>query len=299
MRHVRQSNKPITPPTPATRRRRWVWVAGAGAVVVLAVGAWLYARERPRAADRTAALAAAADQGPDAGEQLKACLARDPNDVEVVETLVVWSLRSGVPFAQVEPHLDRLCELKPADPAPWRTRASQRIRNGRPAEGIADGLRALELDPSDDATRKLVAAAALEAGDHAVAARELERLLESSPRPPDEIASMLVRAHLQAGDAGAPNRSSTATSPRREPTPRAGSSAGSSARRPAGTRRPPPPSGPRPTSRRSTAPARSSPSPAPCRRPAATTTPERRSTNSTPCRRGSGRSWTPISSRTT
>ncbi len=135
-----------------------------GAVVVLAIGGW-FARERARAADRLEALAAGYEQHPDAGERLTACLARDPNDVRVLETLVVWSLRGQTPFAEVEPHLDRLCELEPAKPAPWRIRAEQRIRNGRVAEGIADGLRALDLDPGDHTTRKLVAAAALENGD--------------------------------------------------------------------------------------------------------------------------------------
>jgi tetratricopeptide (TPR) repeat protein len=203
MRRVHPSDKPVTPPPPAARRGRWVWVAAAGAVVVLAVGGWPLVRERARAAaDRSAALAAAHDQRPDAGERLTACLARDPDDTEVLETLVVWSLRGGAPFAQFEAHLDRLCELKPADPAPWRTRATQRIRAGRVAEGIADGLRALELDPGDSDTLELVATYALEAGDPALAVRELGRRLDFPPRPPDDVAALLVRAHLQAGDGG-------------------------------------------------------------------------------------------------
>jgi tetratricopeptide (TPR) repeat protein len=179
-----------------------VWVAAAGAVVGFAVGGWLIAREQARAADRTAALDAGHDQLPDAGERLTACLARNPDDIEVLETLVVWSLQRGAPFAHVEPHLDRLCELEPTVPAPWRTRAAQRIRAGRVAEGIADGLRALELDPGDSETLKLVATTALEAGDPALVVRELGRRLESSPRPPDDVAALLVRAHLQAGDVG-------------------------------------------------------------------------------------------------
>lgn len=205
MRRVRKPDKQV-PPTPiplpsppAPRRRRWLWVAAAGAVVVLVVGGWWFVREQARADDRREALAAGYDQRPDAGELLTACLARDPNDVQVLETLVVWSLRGRAPSAEVEPHLNRLCELKPTDPAPWRNRATLRIRNGRVAEGISDGLRALELAPNDHATRKVVAAAALENGDPALAARELTRLL-ASPQPSDDTAAMLVRAHLQAGD---------------------------------------------------------------------------------------------------
>lgn len=201
MRPGRPPDKPVPPPPPAPRRR-WLRVAGAAAVVAVGISGWWFAAERGRTDDRREALAAGYDQRPDAGERLAACLARNPNDVEVVETLVVWSLRGGAPFAEVEPHLDRLCELKPADPAPWRTRAAQRIRHGRLADGIADGLRALELDSNDHDTRNLVANAALEAGDTAVAVRELGRLLDSSAGPPDRVAAQLVRAHLQSGDAG-------------------------------------------------------------------------------------------------
>jgi tetratricopeptide (TPR) repeat protein len=184
-------------------------IAGAGAVVVvvLAIGGWLLARDRARAADRAIALAAARDQSPNAGERLTACLARDPDDVQVLETLVVWSLRGEAPFTQFEPYLDRLCELKPADPDPLRTRAAQRIRAGRVAEGIADGLRAEELDPGDSKTLELIASTAVEAGDPALAVRVLSPRLESSPRPPDDLAKLLVQAHLQAGDVGGAERS--------------------------------------------------------------------------------------------
>jgi len=186
-----------------------VLVAGASGVivVVLAIGGWLLARDRARAADRAMALAAACDLSPNAGERLMACLARDPDDVQVLETLVVWSLRGGAPFSQYEPYLDRLCELKPADPGPLRTRATQRIRAGRVAAGIADGLRAEELDPGDSKTLELIATTAVEAGDPTLAVRVLSPRLESSPQPPDDLAELLVQAHLQAGDVGGAERS--------------------------------------------------------------------------------------------
>jgi predicted Zn-dependent protease len=145
-------------------------------------------------------MAAAYDQRPDAGDRLMACLAHDPDDVQLLETLLVWSLRAGEPFAQFEPYLNRLCELKPADPAPWRMRAARRIGTGRVAEGIADGLRALELSPGDSETLELVATAAVAAGDPALAVRVLSPRLESSSHPPDDLAALLVRAHLQASD---------------------------------------------------------------------------------------------------
>ncbi len=206
MRPVPPPDKLVTPPPPAVRRGRRVWVAGAGVVVVLAVGGWLFARDRAQAADRATALAAAYDQHPDAGERLMACLARDPDDVLVLETLVVWSMRGGAPFAQFEPYLDRLCELKPADPSPWRTRAARRIRAGSVSEGIADGLRVLELDPGDSETLELVATTAVEAGDARLAVSVLSPQLESSPRPPDKLVALLIRAHLQAGDVGGAER---------------------------------------------------------------------------------------------
>jgi predicted Zn-dependent protease len=199
MRPIRPSDNAIAPPKSVARRGRWVWLSGA--VVVLALGGWLVARERAREAERAAALAAGYNQSPEAGERLRACLARDPDDIEVLETLVVWSLRGKVPFSQFEPQLDRLCELERADPTPWRNRARERIRAGRVEEGIADGFRALELSPRDSETLELVANTALETGDPALAVQALGKL-NSYPAPPDDLTELLVRAHLQSGDVG-------------------------------------------------------------------------------------------------
>ena len=208
MKLGRPPDKSIAPRPASASNGRWVGVVGAGAIVVavLAIVWWLLDRNRAQAADRAAALAAAHDQSPNAGERLRAYLARDPDDVEVLETLVVVSLRGGVPFAQFEPYLDRLCDLKPADPSPLRTRATQRIRAGRVAAGIADALRAEELEPGDFKTLELIAANALEAGDPALAVRVLAPHLENSPRPPDDLAELLVQAHLQAGNVGESER---------------------------------------------------------------------------------------------
>lgn len=200
MNPARPTRQPATNP-PRAARPRWAWGACAVAVAGLALGGWYLSRERARAAERNEILSAARFQNPDAGARLAARLARDPDDAELTEALVVWSMRAGKPFAEYEPHLDRLCALRPDDPAPWRTRAEQRIHNGRAADGIADGLRALDLAPDDHALRRLVATTALDAGDLDVAARELERLLQAPLPDAEGTAALLVTVHARAGAA--------------------------------------------------------------------------------------------------
>lgn len=197
---IRPSPTPGSPPRALTRR--WVWPAGliAVAAVAVAVAGWLFVGNPDKSGDRAAALAAGRDLHPDAGRLLTAYLARDENDVQVRETLVVWLLLNGVPFAQVEPHLDRLCELAPGDPTPWRTRAVERIRAGRTAEGMADAERTLELEPGDTDTLALLARTAIDSGDPTTAVRALRRRIDSATAPPDELTSLLIRAQLQQGD---------------------------------------------------------------------------------------------------
>jgi tetratricopeptide (TPR) repeat protein len=189
------------PPPQAAAKSGGRWVLLLLAVAGVALGGWYVVRERERKAERSAMLQAARDHKPDAAAPLLAHLAQHPDDAEALETLIEWQLWAKVPFAEVEPHLDRYCELRPDKPDSFRVRARLRVQNGRPEEGLADARRVLEAEPDDHNTRNLAAIAATEAGKHDVAVRELTRLLESSPVPRQPLAKLLVRNYLETGDA--------------------------------------------------------------------------------------------------
>jgi predicted Zn-dependent protease len=171
------------------------------AIIAVAAGGWYYARERERKAERAAILQAAREHRPDAPERLLAHLARHTDDAEALEALVEWQLWAKAPFADVEPHLDRLVILKPDDLNSLRVRARLRIQNGRLEGGLADARRVVDAEPTDHNTRLLAAIAAAEVGQLELAVGELTYLLDSSPLPKKELALRLARNHLERGDA--------------------------------------------------------------------------------------------------
>lgn len=173
-------------------------MAGVTAVGIIVVGGY-FVREQART-ERAAVIRLGRRSDPEAATRLLAYLKRHPGDADVVEVLVAWHLRAKTAFSEVEPHIDRLCALRPGDPDPLRTRAALRAWNGRPDEAVVDGLRALEMAPDDHKTRRLVAVAAADARQFDIAIREARRLLESSPFPKAEAGTMLVKAYLLAGD---------------------------------------------------------------------------------------------------
>jgi len=190
-------------PRPGRHRRTTLFalltVAGLGAA------GWLVARERSRTAERAAALEAARVRAPDAPVRLGALLARDPGDAPLLAALIDWQLGSNVPFGEIEPHLNRLCEAAPADTDPIFLRAKLRVQNGRAEDGLADARRVLELDPTDRAARKLIAITAAANGRYPAAVEQLTVLLDGSPAD-RELARMLTDAHLLAGDAASAGR---------------------------------------------------------------------------------------------
>ncbi|HSQ56289.1 MAG TPA: hypothetical protein VLM40_11165, partial [Gemmata sp.] len=201
MRASRSNPAASQAPTQSAFRFRRSWLVLILALVAIAAGAWYGIREWNRSADRQELLQAARGSSQDIPERLNAYLAREPDDAEMVEALVDWQLRAAVPYSQMEPNLDHLCALRPNDVHAFRVRASFRGRSGRLNEALTDGLRALELDPTDDITRRMVSNIAAESGQFDIAIRELTRLLDSTAFPRNDIAAALVRAQLQAGDA--------------------------------------------------------------------------------------------------
>jgi predicted Zn-dependent protease len=184
---------------------------------VVATGAGIYGLSQVRQAEsRRQLLRASLDDQPESAEALRQFIASHPDDAEAIETLVAWHLRTKAPFAQFEPFLSRLCQLREDDLDPRRTRTALLAMNGRPEEAVEAGLAILERESDDHATRRLVAAAAAEAGQVDIAVREARKLYESSIWPPRESATLLVKAYLLAGDPTAAQTVLEKTFPRSE-----------------------------------------------------------------------------------
>jgi predicted Zn-dependent protease len=101
---------------------------------------------------------------------------------------------------ELEPDVDRLCALRPDDPAPLRVRADLRNRLARKDDALADAVRVIELAPEDHGTRKLAAWLAADLGKRDVVEREIGKLLAGSPYPKSELGAKLAVARWQAGD---------------------------------------------------------------------------------------------------
>lgn len=170
-----------------------------GATVLVSGGA-VWISGNPGQSERETLVKLARRNVPTIGDRLTMFVTQHPQDAEVVELLVAWHLREKSSFDIVEPILGRLCELRPHDSDPWRTRAILRGRNGRPEEALSDGLRVLELSPEDHETRKLVIAVATECGQSEVALREARILYDSEGLPRRESGTILVKTCLAVGD---------------------------------------------------------------------------------------------------
>jgi tetratricopeptide (TPR) repeat protein len=176
-------------------------VVSLAVLAAVGVGAWYAHRAWTRSEERDAALKLARDgRHGEALPALTAVLARDPDDADVLEAVIVARVRTEGLRVDLEPDLDRLCALRPDDPAPFRVRAELRNRMSRKDDALADALRVLELAPDDHAVRKFAAWLAVELGKRDVAERELGKLLADSKYPKAELGTRLALARWQAGD---------------------------------------------------------------------------------------------------
>jgi tetratricopeptide (TPR) repeat protein len=96
----------------------------------------------------------------DAEPGLRRALERYPDDLDVLKALGL-GLAGSDRLAGAEPYLDRWCSLRPDDAEPYKQRMDLRHRRARQAahaadrqqlmeDAVADGRRALELDPRGD-----------------------------------------------------------------------------------------------------------------------------------------------------
>ncbi len=198
----RRHSTPVPPLSVKRRPARLFALIALAAGGILAASGYALSQARQAEARRTL-LRQSLDGKPESAAALRQFVDSHPDDAEALETLIAWHLRTKAPFDQFETLLDRLCQLRADDLDPRRTRAALLAMNGRPDEAVEAGLAILERAPSDHATRRLVAAAAADAGQVEVAVREARVLHESSDWPARESATLLVKAHLLADDPAA------------------------------------------------------------------------------------------------
>jgi tetratricopeptide (TPR) repeat protein len=130
----------------------------------------------------------------DAEPSLRRTLERDPEDVEVVQALARGLLGTGR-YAEAEQPLGRWCVLRPDDPRPFKHRMDARNQRAQAApnpveerrgleDALADGRRALELDPQDGATAQEVVWLLLQVGRFDEADQLCRRCLGRKPGDP-------------------------------------------------------------------------------------------------------------------
>lgn len=179
--------------------RRWLVP-----VLFLALGTGLLTvgyRSWQRSTHRRAVLDRARNQSrSEAIPPLQVLLTDDPDDVEVLKAIVDLQLRSGELNTLVEPHLDRLCQLVPSDPEPFRIRARMRTQFSRYEEALDDLRHVVELLPADQDARFERAQLAVILGRTEEAEDQLAFLKGSTNWPAEQLATLQARLAWQTGD---------------------------------------------------------------------------------------------------
>ncbi len=165
-------------------------VLAMGAVAVSFLWSAYQARHERAEGLRAAQLGRTSDAEP----LLRRALERDPDDLDVVKALALGLL--GIEeLAEAEPHLSRWCALRPDDAEPFKHRMDLRHRRARAApvaadqrrimeEALADGQRALELDPQDDPVAGEVVWLLMQVGRFEEADQLCRRCLRRQPNDP-------------------------------------------------------------------------------------------------------------------
>src|SRR5205823_7878795 len=137
---------------------------------------------------------------------------RNPNDLEVIRILARGH-HTAEQLAEAEPYLTRWCELRPGDAEPYRLRMDVRHKLGglqaatnaekqsRLEEALADGRRALELEPDNDPLAQEVIWLYLSSGRFEEAQRECQRRLQRQPGHP-WLLYLLAKAYHGQGANG-------------------------------------------------------------------------------------------------
>jgi predicted Zn-dependent protease len=200
----------MSSPTPnaagaGTDGRRWWWRGGlTAAVLALGAVAWLgWTRLEVRRAGEEAVQLARQRRFADAESKLRAALAGDPDNLEVLKTLA-FGLLASERLAEAEPVLTRWCELQPTEPEPYRLRMYLRHRSTTQGkteaeqqrlqeQALSDGLCTLELDPDDESAAQEVIWLCLALGRFEEAERVCRRCRD---RRPDDLWLLYLQARV-------------------------------------------------------------------------------------------------------
>lgn len=201
---------PCPPPPRGPRRLGWLLllaVPALGAAAVFFLRPLYLAGEERAEALRASHLGRFADAEP----LLRRALERHPDDLDVIQALAL-GLAGTERLGEAEPYLDRWCELRPRDAGPYKQRMDVRHRRARQApnaadrqrlmeEALADGQRALDLDPPGDDIAPEVVWLLTEVGRFEEADRLCRRCLRRQPDDP-WLTYLLARVDRARGAAG-------------------------------------------------------------------------------------------------
>jgi tetratricopeptide (TPR) repeat protein len=143
---------------------------------------------------------------------LRRALERNPNDLDVIRALARGHHDAGQ-LAEAEPYLGRWCDLRPGEAEPFQRRLDVRHKLGRlhaPTQtekqrllqaALADGQRALELEPNNEPVAQEVIWLLLSAGRFEEAERACRRGLSRQPGHPWLLFLLAKAYHGQGANA--------------------------------------------------------------------------------------------------
>ena len=191
-------SSPPAPVPPASRRRPILLVF---LLVVLLAGGGLYLLARSSRDRRMGLEAAKTGDFKKAEPHLKKAYERDPGDADVVEALARGYLK-GDDAAVTDQFLAKWVELRPKEVEARKARFEFLRTASRYEDAYAEGKSLLELDPANMQHRRVLAGAAVSAGQFAEAEDLCRGYLREFPNDSD-VKLLLANVFRLKGDAAA------------------------------------------------------------------------------------------------
>lgn len=126
------------------------------------------------------------------------CLEDDPDNPELLESLVDILIRSKATAAEIDPIAARWCLTRPDDATPYRVRLKTLLQLQDYSAAVPVAERLLELSPGEVPSRQDLCLALIALGRYDDARRECLILREASGRP--ELQRLLGQIELGRGD---------------------------------------------------------------------------------------------------